>query len=220
MATFDPNTTTDPVPQRSSAGNADRAAQDPFTNGSIAHPEQRRTSQRYSSYDSLKFAQHHPSASPTSAKRALEAHLTETDRRLEEASKLGTALVKQRRELSERLKEVEQQQDSREIGAELGQKLAEVEKEYNELGRESARAFLAPKSRHVGGEDSSHASLGTDSKVIESTSSQKDVANVVIRPLPAPPSFRVKEAIHHPKSTSLPGNSGTNRPIGSMTLNL
>jgi hypothetical protein len=42
--------------------------------------------------------------------------------------------------------EVEKQQSEGDITPELRQKLAEIEKEYNEVGRESARAFL-PKSR-------------------------------------------------------------------------
>ena len=124
-------------------------AEDPFTTNTAGSADQRRTSHRYSSFDTQLFAHYQPSVSPSSAKRVLEAHLSETDRRLEEASKLGTALVLQRKDLSDRLKDVEKQSGAGEIGPELRQKLAEVEKEYNELGRESARAFLAPKSRQV-----------------------------------------------------------------------
>ena len=124
---------------------------DPFTNGT--GPEPRRQPHRYSSFDTQLFALNHSSSSPFQAKRALEAHLTETDRRLEEASRLGTALVKQRKELSDRLNEVEQQKGDREIGPELRQKLVEVEKEYNEIGRDSARAFLGAKSRLQNSED-------------------------------------------------------------------
>ena len=119
--------------------------EDPFA--SETTQEQRRHSHRFSAFDTQLFALNHPASSPSQAKRALEAHLAETDRRLEEASQLGTALVQQRKDLSERLKEVEKQQGEREIGPELRQKLAEVEKEYNELGRDSARAFLPPKAR-------------------------------------------------------------------------
>ncbi|MCJ1479622.1 hypothetical protein MMC13_008308 [Lambiella insularis] len=118
---------------------------DPFTTG--AGQEQRRLPHRYSSFDTQLFALNHSASSPSQAKRALEAHLTETDRRLHEASKLGTALVKQRKDLSDRLNEVERQKGEREIGPELRQKLIEVEKEYNEIGRDSARAFLGPRSR-------------------------------------------------------------------------
>ncbi|KGO36078.1 Pleckstrin homology domain, Mcp5-type [Penicillium expansum] len=99
-------------------------------------------------------------SSPAQAKRALEAHLAETERRLEEASRLGTALIDQQRQLSEQLKEVEQEQNEGEMGPELRRKLADLEKEYNEIGRESARAFLAPKRLAGGSED---AQLGTPS---------------------------------------------------------
>lgn len=85
-------------------------------------------------------------ASPASAKQALEAHLADTDRRMEEAGKLGTALVQQRRELEERLKEVEQLETEDEISSDLKQKLMVIEKDYNEVARDSARAFV-PKQR-------------------------------------------------------------------------
>ncbi|KAH7311008.1 hypothetical protein BKA65DRAFT_162735 [Rhexocercosporidium sp. MPI-PUGE-AT-0058] len=100
---------------------------------------------RFSHFDNQLFALG-PTASPDQAKRALEAHLAETERRIQEASKLGTTLVQQRKDLAERLKDVEKQQSEGDITPELRQKLVEVEKEYNEVGRESARAFL-PKSR-------------------------------------------------------------------------
>jgi hypothetical protein len=100
---------------------------------------------RFSHFDTQLFALG-PTASPDQAKQALEAHLAETERRIQEASKLGTTLVQQRKDLSERLKEVEKLQSEGDITPELRQKLVEIEREYNEVGRESARAFL-PKSR-------------------------------------------------------------------------
>ena len=96
---------------------------------------------RLSNFDSQLFALS-PNVSPEQAKRALEAHLAETDRRMEEAGKLGTALVQQRKELTERLKEVDKLQTEGELSQDLRQKLADIEKEYNEVARESARAFL------------------------------------------------------------------------------
>ena len=65
---------------------------------------------------------------------------------MEEAGKLGTALVQQRKELTERLKEVEKLEAEGELSEDLRQKLVDIEKEYNEVARESARAFL-PKQR-------------------------------------------------------------------------
>ena len=131
---------------------------------STAGQAQRPHQHRYSSFDIDQFSIKNTTSSPEQAKRALEAHLLETDRRLEEASKLGTALVQQRKEISEQLKEVELQQGQREIGPELRQKLIEVEREYHEVGRESARAFLAPKSRLSIADDLSNG-YGSDSRV-------------------------------------------------------
>jgi hypothetical protein len=120
---------------------------------------------RFSSFDTDLFALNQASSSPLQAKRALEAHLAETERRLHEASKLGTALVKQRQDLSDRLSEVERQQEDVEIGPELRQKLIDIEKEYVEVGRESARAGLGPKSRATSSEESTHSILSADGRV-------------------------------------------------------
>ncbi|QSZ37003.1 hypothetical protein DSL72_009095 [Monilinia vaccinii-corymbosi] len=100
---------------------------------------------RFSHFDKQLFALG-SSTSPEQAKRALEAHLAETERRIQEASNLGTTLLQQRKDLGERLKEVEKQQSEGDITPELRQKLLDIEKEYNEVGKETARAFL-PKSR-------------------------------------------------------------------------
>ena len=102
------------------------------------------TSLRHSTFDSqLLFS---PNASADHVKRALEAHLRDTERRMEEAGKLGTSLVQQRKELTDRLREVEQLQGEGELNADLRQRLVEIEKDYNDVARESARAFL-PKQR-------------------------------------------------------------------------
>lgn len=71
--------------------------------------------------------------------------MKETDRRIQDASRLGTSLLQQRKDLAARLKELETQKNSNEITPELQKKLAELEREYTEVGRETARAFL-PKS--------------------------------------------------------------------------
>lgn len=115
---------------------------DPFTTDpSHSHP----APLRYAPFDSTNFSLLSTS-SPSSARRALEAHLKDTDRRIQEASKLGSTLVHQRKDLAARLKEVEQMQQDSDMPEDLREKLTELEKEYNEVGRESARAFL-PKSR-------------------------------------------------------------------------
>ncbi|XP_044721887.1 PH domain-containing protein [Hirsutella rhossiliensis] len=116
------------------------AANDPFV--AAAAPK---THHRFSDFDQDLFAAG-PGSSPTQAKLALEAHLAETDRRLDEAGKLGTALVSQRKALTEQLHEVEQLQAEGQIGPDLRKKLVEIEREYNDVARESARVFL-PKQR-------------------------------------------------------------------------
>lgn len=117
---------------------------DPFVTGT-SPPDEREPRHRYSSFNSQLFALG-PNASPAQAKQALEAHLAETDRRMEEAGKLGTALVQQRNELTQRLAEVEKLQAEAEVSEDLRQRLLEIEKDYNDVAKESARAFL-PKPR-------------------------------------------------------------------------
>lgn len=134
------------------------AEDDPFYSGS---PPNNHFSRRFSHFDAQRF-DISPSTSPAQAKRALEAHLAETNKRIQDASKLGTNLVQQRENLSKRLKEVEQQQADREIGPELRQKLIDFEVEYNEVVRESARAFLGPRSRLAQADDGSR---GADPQV-------------------------------------------------------
>ena len=118
---------------------------------------------RYSSFDTQIFAHSRQASSPSQAKRTLEAHLAETERRLQEASKLGTTLVQQRKNLSERLREVEKHQADEEIGPELRRKLVDIEKEYTEVSRESVRAFLGPKSTDSG--EASNAPFALDGRV-------------------------------------------------------
>lgn len=117
---------------------------DPFVSRpTIAPPASTRP--RYSHFDTQLFALG-PGASPEQAQRVLEAHLADTERRLEETGKLGNALVQQRMELVEKLKEVEKLKAEGELTAELRQRLVEIEKEFHDVARESARAFL-PKQR-------------------------------------------------------------------------
>jgi hypothetical protein len=72
---------------------------------------------------------------------------------MEEAGKLGTTLLQQKKEITERLKEVEKlRAEEADLTPELNRKLAELENEYNQVARESARAFI-PKSRVPSNED-------------------------------------------------------------------
>ncbi len=100
---------------------------------------------RHSNFDTHLFALA-PGSSAEQVKRAIQAHLRDTERRMEEAGKLGTALVQQQKQLTEKLREVEQLQSEAELNPELRQRLVDIEKDYNEVARESARALL-PKQR-------------------------------------------------------------------------
>ncbi|KIW97128.1 uncharacterized protein Z519_02520 [Cladophialophora bantiana CBS 173.52] len=93
------------------------------------------------------------SISPSQVKRSLLAHLAETERRLQDTQKLGESLLMQQSELNDKLREVEEQQGEAEITPELRQRLADLEKEHNDVGKEIARALLGPKSRAVSGEE-------------------------------------------------------------------
>ena len=122
------------------------ARDDPFDTTPTSANRERARSLRHSQLDpslSTSFTR----GSPSQAKRALEAHLADTDRRIQDASKLGTTLLDQKKRLAERLKDLESQQGDEEIGADLKHKLDELEKEYNEVGRETARAFIPKSSR-------------------------------------------------------------------------
>lgn len=88
--------------------------------------------------------------------------MAETDRRIQETSKLGTSLVQQRVNLAQRLRDVGSQEEEAHISPELRQKLIEIEREYNEVGRQSARAFLGPKSEAAG--EGSNAPFALDGR--------------------------------------------------------
>ncbi|PBP16879.1 anucleate primary sterigmata protein A [Diplocarpon rosae] len=175
--------------------------QDPFLSASTS------SHHRFSHFDSQLFALG-PTASPDQAKRALEAHLAETERRIQEASRLGTTLVQQRKDLAERLKDVEKQQSEGDISPELRQKLVEVEKEYNEVGRESARAFL-PKSRVSSAEMASGSPFAGD-KVTHSSSSSLTTADILQRSL-SPTKFE-SQATSSPSKLSVPNRKQRNQP--------
>lgn len=116
---------------------------DPFVSRDGSPSEERESRHRYSNSHFFPLGSN---ASPAQAKRALEAQMAETDRRVEEAGKLGTALLQQRKELEQRLEEVEKLQTEGELSQDLKQRLVEIEKDYNDVARESARTLL-PKPR-------------------------------------------------------------------------
>ncbi|CAD6566095.1 MAG: hypothetical protein ASARMPREDX12_007543 [Alectoria sarmentosa] len=148
-----------PVEPSNGTPNGTNRQDDPFA---TEPPSSRPQPHRYSSFDTQLFALNHPSSSPAQAKRALEAHMAETDRRIQETSKLGTTLVQQRVNLAQRLRDVGSQEEEAQISPELRQKLVEIEREYNEVGRQSARAFLGPKSEAAG--EGSNAPFALDGR--------------------------------------------------------
>ncbi|KAK5076660.1 hypothetical protein LTR64_005861 [Lithohypha guttulata] len=86
-------------------------------------------------------------ASPSQLKRTIEAHLQETDRRLQDTQQLGTALLKQRDDLTSRLEEVDQLQDEATIPTDLRRRLVDIEREHADVNREVARALIGPKPK-------------------------------------------------------------------------
>lgn len=102
-------------------------------------------------------------ASPTQLKRALQARLEEVQKRLQEAGQLGESLVRQQRELQEKLKVVEEEvAKGGEINPDLRQRLTTLEREYNEVHKESTRALLSSKIHS--GMDSPHKVCEVDKK--------------------------------------------------------
>ncbi|KZF22947.1 hypothetical protein L228DRAFT_268315 [Xylona heveae TC161] len=169
-----------------------RSPDDPFLNT----PQNNHRAPRFAPFDNDAF-EIQAQTSPAQAKRALEAHLAETERRIEEASKLGTTLLRQRKDLDEQIKEIEKQQGGSELGPELRQKLAEIEKEYIEVGQESARAFFPPRSRVV----SSEVGLGAPSP--------KD-------PRATSPSLFASQATNSPSKLNIPSRRQRNQPSGRV----
>jgi hypothetical protein len=79
--------------------------------------------------------------SPADVKRTLEQRLADTKAKMYNIGRLGESLVQQERELSERLREMENQPQEDEIKPELRSKLVELENGFKEVERESAKAF-------------------------------------------------------------------------------
>ncbi len=126
---------------RSYNGNGVNEAGDPFTIEDTPTQPPPAYPSRHSAFDTPLFASNRPSPSPAQAKKSLEERLTETDRRIQETSKLGTTLVQQRSTLAQRIRDVEIQGQGNQITPELREKLKQVEKEYEEIGRQSVKSI-------------------------------------------------------------------------------
>lgn len=157
---------------------------DPFTK---SEPRQQAPNHRYSSYLDRDSFTSEVTASPSQARRTIQAHLAETERRLQDTHKLGTTLLQQQTELTEKLKEVEQQPDDTELPVELKQRLLDLGKEHDDIGKEIARAMLAPRSRVVSAEDNS---------------------------MPASPAAFTSQATASPSKVSVPNRRQRNQPSG------
>lgn len=135
---------------------------DPFSANAAPSQSQQH---RFSAFDTQLFALNRPDSSPAQAKKALEAHLAETDRKIQEASKLGSTLVQQRVNLANSLREVSSRSEGNKISPELRQKLVEIEKEYNEVGRQSAKASIGLASDGSAQEGHPHVRPASPSKL-------------------------------------------------------
>ncbi|PWW79071.1 hypothetical protein C7212DRAFT_275472 [Tuber magnatum] len=129
--------------------------EDPFTDSSTTTPKPSGSS-RFSSMDPPPPHLSLPTSSPSQVRRTLEAHLQEVNKRIETAAVLGRTLLGQQQQIEARIKEV--QEGGEQIGPELKKKLVELEKEYNEVGRESARAVLTNKIMAGNGGNSGNTS--------------------------------------------------------------
>lgn len=150
------------APEAGASNSLASMMEDPFVSNSTGDFTSPRESHRFSSFDSQLFNIN--ASSPAQAKRALATRLAETERQLEETSKVGTALIEQQRQLEEHIKILEQQKDESEMTPELRKKLADLEREYAETERDTARAILAPK-RLAGGSEDHLGTPGIDPKV-------------------------------------------------------
>lgn len=101
----------------------------------------------------------HPNAqatSPEEAKAQLLQLIAENEREIEDAGKRGTTLVNRHNELKASLEEVEvEAQRDGEISEMLARRLRDIEREFQEAGRDSSR-ILAAKSRASSGEMGAH----------------------------------------------------------------
>ncbi|KAI3397308.1 hypothetical protein diail_10965 [Diaporthe ilicicola] len=179
------------------------------------------TTHRHAGFDSQTFALG-PGASATSAKHALEAHLADTDRRMEEAGKLGTALVQQRKELEDRLREVEQLEAEEELSPDLKNKLTSIEKDFNEVARESARAFL-PKQRIASSEVAVGMPFTPDKSGVRVSQAEPGVrvisaANVPVQRSASPSKFEKFESLAtgSPSKFSVPNRKMRNQPANRI----
>ncbi|RMZ79018.1 hypothetical protein DV737_g3657, partial [Chaetothyriales sp. CBS 132003] len=111
--------------------------------------------------------------SPAHIKKTVEAHLREIERQLQETQRLGTSLLEQHTEFTEKLNEVDDDQEA--VPLELRKRLAQLGRDHDDVGREVARALL-PRSRAVSGDDKPAAEPGVYSNQAGGAASPTKVA--------------------------------------------
>ena len=79
--------------------------------------------------------------SASDVKQKLEQRLADTKQKMHNIGRLGESLLKQEKELNDRIKEMDSQSQNDEIKPELRSKLADLENGFKEIERESAKAF-------------------------------------------------------------------------------
>ncbi|KAI9748291.1 MAG: hypothetical protein M1835_001823, partial [Candelina submexicana] len=174
-------------PQTPTSSKGDSFVAGPYPNGHRSHGSQ---------VEADLFALN--TSAPSQVKHELQARLEETERRLQETSSLGTTLVLQRKEITARLKDVDKKKDETDIGPELRQKLLDIEKEYNEVGRETSRIFQ-PRSRVVSNEEGSYSPHGHDARRPPSPSKYSGQS----------PSKYISQAVDSPTKLNVPRTNRT-----------
>ncbi|RMZ88640.1 hypothetical protein DV736_g4134, partial [Chaetothyriales sp. CBS 134916] len=134
-----------------------------FVGGHSPSPALQLASSSHSEHDALDGD---PGDSPAQIKKTVEAHLREIERQLQETQRLGTSLLEQHTEFTEKLNEVDEDQEA--VPLELRKRLAQLGKDHDDVGREVARALL-PRSRTVSGEDKSQTEPGVYSNQASSS---------------------------------------------------
>lgn len=107
------------------------------------------------------------------AKHALETYIKDTDRRIQDASTLGTSLLQSRKRLVAQLNQVSKHRDSDEITPDLQAKLVELERDHSALSRDTARAVT-----HGPRFDPSEAADGPMSPAVYSASTRNSPSKV------------------------------------------
>jgi Na+/phosphate symporter len=81
------------------------------------------------------------------ASRTIASQIEDTSKHLELVGDVGEKLLAQKQMLAEKLKVLESEPEDAEVSPELRQQLEDLQRNYDEVGRESSRAFSASTSK-------------------------------------------------------------------------